>query len=127
MKRIIVKKENAERIMSEFAKAQGKATERIIKNYEQLADIIDDINYRLHGISKTALEGTQVEYHFARRFSKSYKYIPQSTHFILFYSKGNWHITDIARVACPNRFNRGYPYNLYLTDEARQAVLNLYK
>lgn len=127
MKPIIVKKENAERIMAEFAKAQGKATARTIDSYEQLADIIKGVNMRLYGISKKALEGVRIEYTFAQKFPNAYKYRPESTHFVLVYKNGAWQITNIIRHTCPNRVNNGYEYSLYLTDGAKEAVLNLYK
>lgn len=126
MRPIIVKKENAERIMVEFDKVQGNATERIIESYEQLIEIINDINHRLYGISKTALQGTEVEYTFAQVFPRAYKWTPKSTHFVLRYSRGTWRITSINRLTCPNRDNRGYPYNLFLTNEGKLAVLRMY-
>ena len=127
MKPIIVKKENAGRIMAEFAKEQGRATARTINSYEQLAQIVKYIDYRLAGIPKKALEGVRIEYTFAQKFPNAYKYRPESTHFTLVYKNGAWRITYIGRHTCPNRSNNGYEYNIYLTDDAKEAVLNLYK
>ncbi len=126
MKPIIINDRNAERIMKEFSDIQGKATARTVDSFEQLLKIVKEIDVRLYGIPKAALEGTSVIYNFSQQFPNSYKFTPESTHFSLLYSKGSWRITTISRGFCPNRYNNGYPYALKLSDSAKDAVLKLY-
>ena len=46
MKKVIIKKENAEKIMGVFTKAQGRANARVIECFSHLEGIIADIERR---------------------------------------------------------------------------------
>ena len=54
MKLIIIKPENADKIMKAFNTAQGRATVRMISRYEELTRIIENIEKRIGKISKKA-------------------------------------------------------------------------
>ena len=98
-----------------------------MRSFDELMGIIADINDRLNGINKNALDGTVVDYTFAQKFPRAYKYTPDSTHFKLTYKRGEWRISGIGRHICPNCYNNGYGYDLALSDAAKEAVLKLYE
>ena len=123
---IIVKKENAEKLMRVFEKVQGRATVRTIYDFNQFANIVDDIEKRIGNMTKKAKEGTKVHYDFRQHFPNAYKYQPESTHFTLVFTKGNWKLTEVRRGYCPNK-NCSYAYELMLSDTAKEAILDRYK
>lgn len=129
MKKIIVKKENSEKIMKIFSEVQGRATARTIDSYSELEKIIEGIEKRVHlgfEMKKKSLEGTRVHYSFKQHFPKSYKYSPSATLFDLEYSKGKWYLCEVERGSCPES-NSYYKYDLFLSDTAKMEVLSWYR
>ena len=127
MKYIIIKNENAEKIMKIFKEVQGKSRERIIKNFDDILEITESVDRRLEDISKAAKTGTVIEYNFQQPFANAYKYPPMSTHFRMIFDKGNWRLDteSVKRKYCPNTSKR--EYNLSLSETAQKAILKLYE
>ena len=127
MKYIIIKNENAEKIMKIFKEVQGKSRERIIKNFDDILEITESVDRRLEDISKAAKTGTVIEYNFQQPFTNAYKYPPMSTHFRMIFDKGNWRLDteSVKRKYCPNTNKR--EYNLFLSETAQKAILKLYE
>lgn len=126
MKEIIIKTENAEKIMNAINDVQGKAKARTIDSFEDIERILEDIHQRLGDIPKKALEGTLVYYDFRQHFPSAYRYLPDSTHLDLVYRKGTWRLLRVGRGRCPNTLKQ-YPYELHLSDEAKEAILRRYE
>jgi len=124
----IINEANAAKIMESFKAAQGRATARTIDSFHELEEIIAGIEERLEGITKTAKDGTMINYNFQQHFPNAYKYIPDSTQFTLIYKRGAWRIDleSIERYTCPNN-SRPYPYNMRLSETAQAAVLAMYE
>lgn len=98
--------------------AEGRATARTI-SASRILDILEGIEYRLH-ISKKALEGVTVHVDdHAQKFPNSYKYVPESTHFIAVYKAGTWRVTDIHRGTCTTCES-----TVDLTDAAKAAIID---
>lgn len=127
-KYIIIKQENADKIMAKFKEIQGKATSRVIGSFEELEDIVIDIDDRIGDMPKTAKNGTTAEYNFQQHFPNAYGHAPISTHFTLIYDKGTWKIDidSINRDFCPNR-KKYYKYNLKLSETAKAKILERYE
>lgn len=130
MREIKVTSNNAERIMTAVNKIQGKATERIFRNYGQISAICDDVEHRLNIIPsrgfKKAVEGTEFTYDFRQHFPQSYKWRANSSWIKCRYHNGTWRIIDMGREECPN-VNGFYPYKLKLSETAKQAILKAYE
>lgn len=126
MKEIIIKKENAEKIMTVIKAAQGKATARTIDSFDEILGIVKDVEHRIGMMPKTALEGTTVHYDFRQHFPSAYRYAPDSTHLDLRYHAGSWRLTAVARTRCPS-ISSDYYYGLCLSDSAKEAILTRYK
>ncbi len=108
---------NKEKLAKAIKEAEGKATARTIT--------ADRIIYILHeideGIAKAKLHGTKVHYDGAEHFSSSYKYRPESTHWIAENCHGRWYVTHIYRDICPNRTKNT---NVSYSEEAKQAIID---
>lgn len=96
---VIIKQENESKIQQMIDDAQGRATARVI-------DINDILNATVKieavlNVPKKYLEGIVYSVDMnAQDFPNAYKYVPDSTHFVLTYIKGSWRVSDIARCAC---------------------------
>lgn len=123
---IIIKEQNREKIEKLLGQVQGKATARIILNYQHILEIIEGVENRIGPITKKALEGTQVFYDFRQSFPQAYKYTAESTHMTLRYSKGEWRLVRLTRFTCPN-MTAYYPYELRLSNTAKEAILRRYE
>lgn len=126
MKEIIIKAQNAQRIMEAIKAVQGKATARTIDSYAELENIVKSVESRIGGMSKTELEGTEFIYDDRQHFPNAYKWRPESTWIKCRYSKGSWRLTDTGRGYCPNS-NSSYRYALYLSESAKAAILKRYQ
>lgn len=128
MKFTIINTANADLIMETFKAIQGRATARTIDSFADLESIVDEIEARLVGISKTAKSGTLIHYNFQQHFPNSYRSIPESTHFVIMYKYGAWRINldSIKRTTCPNN-KRPYRYNMELSLKAQAEVLAMYE
>ena len=123
MKAIVIKRENAQKLMDVISAEQGKATARIITRYEDLEDICAGIERKL-GISKKAMQGVKAHYHFGQQFPSAYKYTPESTHVIVEYRSGHWVLITAYRDTCPNRRTC---CDIMLTADAEKAILDAYR
>lgn len=126
MKPIIVKQENASRIMQVIREVQKRTTARTIDDFSQIEYIINGVEHRIGRITKRALEGTTIIYDFRQHFPNRYKYKADSTFIVLVFLKGNWRMVNCGRGECPN-INTCYPYELQLSDNAKQEILRRYK
>lgn len=109
--------DNIGKLETAIKEAEGKATARTITAPE--------IQYILHeiedGIAKKKLHGTRVHYTGAEYFPKSYKYRPESTHWVAENINGKWYVVEIFRGICPNR--RTYNVEITYSETAKQAIL----
>ena len=109
--------DNIEKLSAAIKEAEGKATARTIEATQ--------IQYTLHeietGIAKKKLSGTQVHYTGAEHFPNSYKYRPESTHWIAENINGKWYVVDIYRDTCPNRSS--WNTEIIYSETAKQAIL----
>lgn len=128
MKKIIIKEENAEKIMAAFESKQGRARERKINSFSDLKYEIVGIERRLDGMSKKAMNGTKIEFDFRQQFPSAYKYTPDSTHFVLYFENNVWKIDvdSIGRYTCPNR-KSSYGYVMHLSETAKAEILKRYE
>lgn len=129
MKEIVIKESNAEKIMTALNVIQGRATERIFYSYYQIESICSDVEKRLKIIPsrgfKKAVEGTEFVYDFRQHFPNCYRWTPYSSWIRCRYHKGTWRLVSLGRDICPNKF--GYPYELRLSETAKEAVLKEYE
>lgn len=128
MKEIIIKENNADKIMNAIREAQGKVRERIFTDYKQIKHICDEVEERLTIIPsrgfKTAVEGTEFIYDFRQHFPKCYRGIPYSSWIRCRYHSGEWRLVNCGRDICPNK--NGYSYELHLSETAKAAILKEY-
>lgn len=106
---------NKEKLTKAIKEAEGRATARTIT-----ADDIVDILSRIT-VPKSKLNGTIVKYDGAEHFPSTYKYLPESTHFIAKNSNGKWYITDLFRSVCPNR--KTWNTHISYSPEAQEWIL----
>lgn len=129
MKEIVIKKSNAEKIMTALNVIQGRATERTFYAYGQIETICNDVEKRLNIIPsrgfKKAVEGTEFVYDFRQHFPNCYRWTPYSSWIRCRYHNGTWRLVTFGRDICPNKY--GYPYKLYLSETAKEAILKEYE
>ena len=120
---MLIKNENAGKIMEIIKKAEGKARERTITYIEIFTDIAR-IEKKL-GIKKKDMVGIKaVVDHHAQNFPNAYKYNAQSTFFEVVRKKNGW---DLVRVYRDYTRREGKEFCLYLTEDAENAILEKHK
>lgn len=109
--------DNTEKLTAAIKEAEGKAIARTVEATQ--------IQYTLHeieaGIAKKKMSGTRVHYTGAEHFPSSYKYRPESTHWIAENINGKWYVVDIYRDTCPNRSS--WNTEIIYSETAKQAIL----
>lgn len=118
-KPIIINGKHKEKLTAALAEEQRRARARTltVENIEaQLQGITAELN-----LSKTAMDGIEVEFTGAEKLPSAYKYTPESTHYRAVFKGGFWRITDIGRYTCPNS---DYPYHIILTDKAKERIIS---
>lgn len=90
---------NETKLEQAIKEAEGRATARTTS----VKEIKDVLNHVGCGIAKAKLDGTKVRFDGAEHFPATYKYRPESTHWVAENVKGKWYITNIYRHTCPNR------------------------
>ena len=121
--KIVVKKENAEKIQKAIDVAEGKARERKI-TAEDLIASAEKLSKKL-GIAPAHLRGVRAKVDLnAQDFPRAYKYIPESTIAFLEHTGRAWALVDVRRdnAEIANRAVR-----FTLTDEAREWILKRFE
>ena len=121
---VIVKEENKEKIMNAVYEVQKYCTARFLGSYSELEDIVKSLDERVKIIPKTHLQNTSVLYFYGQDFPNAYHWIPYSTHIEFVYMYGTWRITRLSRGVCYTALR--YPYYLYLSSTAKEALLRQY-
>lgn len=94
---IIVKEDNKDIIEKQLHLVQDSCKTNIVA-YISIINVIDYINKRFHMLTNKEKDGLSLKCDiFASLYSKSCKYIPESTQFDLTFEKGSWRIDNIRR------------------------------
>lgn len=116
---IIVNEKNETKIADAIANAQGKATARTIDigDVYRATQCLDKLD-----IPKKYKEGLAYDVDMnAQNFPNAYRFVPESTHFVLTYKKGSWRISDIRRAMCRHA---GHTYEcITMPDETKDAII----
>ncbi len=117
---MIIKESNRARIEEEIRNAEGRATARTI-TYKNIVDEIERIENELR-IPKKYMVGIQASVDVnAQNFPRSYKYTPESTHFLMERTTTGW---DLITVMRDSTRTAGHRAKLFLPDEAKQQIIN---
>lgn len=110
------------KITAAIKEAEGRATARTI-TYRDVLDAIIEVETKLN-VARKYLDGVSFRCDpNAQRFSSAYKYMPDSTHISLVYSKGAWRLTNIVRCKCNNPSEK---YRTNLPGATIDAIINNY-
>ena len=112
-----------ERLTTELDKVQHRCTARTI-TVDGIFTAVKSINEHL-GIPLYKMDGCVVDVDiYAQNFPDAYKFIPQSTHFMLRNRKGKWSVVDIYRGRCRGRHKEAQID--YMRDDTVDAIINKY-
>lgn len=116
--KIIIKKQNEERIKSALEAVQKRTKVRNV-DVNNIYKMVEEIEKKLE-IPETSMLGIKADVDYnAQNFCRAYRYIPESTHVCLEKFVSGWGITGIERRRCrPSRSK----YVLSLTEHARSAI-----
>lgn len=120
MKAIIINDNNRAKIETAIAEAEGRATVRCV-SFENIVSACDHIE-KVLGIPKKYLEGVSYSVDLnAQNFPKAYKFTPESTHFVVEYSKGKWRLVKVQR---DRTRTAGNDYRcIVMPEETKEAIV----
>lgn len=115
MARITTAESTVARMIEE---AEGRAKVRRI-TYNEMLSILDKVETHVRRFSTRAdMVGTKVFVDInAQRFSKAYKYTPDSTHFNAVFTPNGWKITKVSRGTCGTHL-----FDLELTEATKKHM-----
>lgn len=122
MKRIIIKKENEEKIMVMLNEGQKKARERKV-TFEDVENAVKELNEKFSMLTKDEKEEMIVDIDPNHgTFPRAYRGIPESTQMTLTFSKGSWRLLSVMRY----RVQKDFANVTRLSDIAKAKIISTY-
>lgn len=119
MKPIIVNERNKDRIASALDEVQKRSRTRTI-SVDCIYQFCAKANVA-YGIHKKDLEGSSFDVDWeAQDFPNAYKYIPESTHFVVVYEKKHFLLVEVRRDTTRGRERA---IEASLSDETKKAII----
>ena len=120
MKATIINETNRAKIETAIAETEGRATVRCV-GFDTVKKVCKHIEEVL-AVPKKYLEGVKfsVDPH-AQNFPKAYKYTPESTQFVVEFSKGKWRVSGFRRAKTRTPNNRYIC--IEMPEETKHAII----
>ncbi|WP_029541972.1 hypothetical protein [Selenomonas sp. AB3002] len=121
MKKLIIDRAHEAEINAALVEAQGKATARIISDYDELEEYVEDYKKELPDVPKLAFEGCELIISVgAGAFPSAYKYRPMGTYCIIRFRKdGKGEVVKIGRADCEG----GKSWRWRVTEKMRAYIM----